>query len=377
MYIQYNNIYVFKERNIGRKQLSSAFVQYDIIKPIYLKFKNDLKRHLKSTIGKGGVRRYQYQVGNNPANYNPANYADFQKVYDEFIKTGDLTITASEFADSHTYLQDYWNNNYSKNSRDTQPKKSGDKNYFNRETHLADTVINFWYKYKSATNINYNEYLRYIKHNLRNKCFTKLCDKKKDKQTSDYIEFYDRSMMMSPEIKYCKFYNNGTDKVKNFMENKTFNADEKIKEQIIQLEISSIPRDMIYNCERGSANIPSYENMIELLNELYCVVISYNIKNPKKVDEYIKSANKLFNRLYALQINDLQEMNCDNFDMAKKFGNKINEFGNKLYKMLPRKGGKSKVKKPTKPKVKKPTKPKVKKVTKPKVKKVTKPKVNK
>ena len=357
MYIQYNNIYVFKERTIGKNNMSSAFVQYDIIKPIYLKFKNDLKRHLKPTIGKGGVRRYQYQVGNNPANYNPANYADFQKVYDEFIKHGDLTIIASEFADSHTSLQDYWNNNYSENYRDTQPKKSGDKNYFNRETHLADTVINFWYNYKSVTNINYNEYLRYIKHNLRNKCFTKFCDKKKDLQTSDYIEFYDRSMTLSPEIKYCKFYNNEKGKV---------------------IEIS-IPKQMIYNCQRtlDGMSIYNYENMIELLNELYCVVISYNIKNPKKVDEYIKSANKLFNRLYALQINDLQEMNCDNFDMAKKFGNKINEFGNKLYKMLPRKGGKSKVKKPTKPKVKKPTKPKVKKETKPKVKKVTKPKVKK
>ena len=140
-----------------------------------------------------------------------------------------------------------------------------------------------------------------------------------------------------------------------------------------------------------------YELMIEILNEVYSVIILHNINN-KKLVKLIISANKLFSRLYALKIENMRIMGCQNFGVIKKFGNK-------LYNLL-QKGGKPKVKKPTKPKVKKPTKttkptkpnkptkptkpakptkPKVKKptkskvnkTTKPKVKKVTKPKTNK
>ena len=99
-----------------------------------------------------------------------------------------------------------------------------------------------------------------------------------------------------------------------------------------------------------------YELMIEILNEVYSVIILHNINNKKLVEKLIISANKLFSRLYALKIENMRIMGCQNFGVIKKFGNK-------LYNLL-QKGGKPKVKKPTKPKVKKPTKPKVKKPTK-------------
>tara|TARA_Y100000389_G_scaffold35665_1_gene30330 strand:- start:360 stop:950 length:591 start_codon:yes stop_codon:yes gene_type:complete len=195
------------------------------------------------------------------------------RVYDEFINKGDLKITANYFAGNNETLDEYWNNNYSKNYMDTKPKKPGVRNHFTKKTHLADTVINFWYKYKSANNINYNDYLQYIKSELRNKCFTKLCDKSKksDKQTPKrvYVTYYDKSMMLSPlspDITFFPFY-----KEEDIINQETEN--EKLKEIIID-------KFSIYPCRVNS--IQTYEQMIELLNELYCVLISYNIKNKKK-----------------------------------------------------------------------------------------------
>jgi len=162
-------------------------------------------------------------------------------------------------------------------------------------------------------------------------------------------------------------------------------------------DIRAHTQGIVYNCvnnivdertrgETQQKTRAQYEFMIELINELYSTIILFNIvQNPAQAKADIKSANKLFRRLYAVKANRKDKMDSNfYFDrlprlslppLLKKF--MVNKGGKKETKPKVKKPTKPKVKKETKPKVKKPTKSKVKKPTKSKVKKETNPKVKK
>ena len=166
------------------------------------------------------------------------------------------------------------------------------------------------------------------------------------------------------------------------------------RKDIYLTDILTDTKGIAYNCvknfnttETERETRAQYEFMIELINELYSTIILHNIKqDPSKAREYIKSANKLFRRLFAVKAELINKMDSNfyldrlpnPFFYLDRLPNPFRKKGGKKEtKPKVKKETKPKVKKPTKPKVKKPTKSKVKKETKPKVKKPTKPKVKK
>mgnify|MGYP006138101935 FL=1 len=198
-------------------------------------------------------------------------------------------------------------------------------NISKKEYFIRENVLRYWFDYHHKINQDPLIYLDKFKNFLKN-YFVDYCNIKEPKPYN-YIEIYN----------YWTFENN----------------DMILKKPTI-----------LYNNDITL----KYDLLIDILNDLYCVIICYYIDNEKKINELIISANKLFYRLYSIKIKE--KLFCKDIGMINKFRN----FGNKFFQ---RTNGGKKINNVTKPKVKKVTKPKINKVTKPNLKKSTKSKVKK
>ena len=321
---RYYNDNVFIERRSDPLDYGKH-VQYQIIQLIYLRFKSKLENLLQ----------------HHDNHYYYPNAEEFIKKYYFFIENDHLNIEHTDRSDGHKTLEEYWNAKYY--SFLGKPKE------FDRKKHILEDVIYYWYYYQESHGIDYKIYLNILKHNLR-RCFKNFCSKQYDPNKEMSLEYGDVKFGHLDENENLKIYDTSFKK---------------------------------YICNNSYKFDINYHFLIKLLNHVYCIIISINITNIKKLQEIIDSANKLFTRLYALGIKNKTLMKCEYFNegMITKFGNMFNKkkggIVNKVTKPKVKKVIKSKVKKVTKPKVNKVTKPKTKKVTKPKVKRVIKPKVTK
>ena len=293
------------------ERLPNIDIQYLYFMPIFLRFKEELKQKLiKKNIN--GHFLYEYPI--NAKEFTDAfkKFVNYDKLSTYSNNTEDMPITNSLFVQKI----------------DDMKKKIEDikKDILIKKYFIRENVLRYWFEYHHKINEDPLIYLDKLKNFLK-KFFVDYCNGKEDLKYDTYIEFY----------KYMTFENS----------------------------------EIIYNLP-GKMNYvhitQNYDLLIDILNDLYCVIICYYIDNEKKISEFIISANKLFHRLYSIMIND--KSFCKNIGMINKFRN----FGSKFFQ---RTNGGKKIKKPTKPKINKVTKPKVKKVTKPKDKKPTKPKVKK
>ena len=365
----------------------------EIFNRIYLTFKNDIKELLRPKDISSDILENPLPI----SMYEYPDYEDFLNVYKKFSifkNTNDI----KDFSICEGNMQ----------SNNIMNDILRGYNKYMTERQIIDNVLNRWYEdkmhsLKSNNNLSYTEYLEKLKSLLRENCFRKLC-------TNGVNSINDYNTDIIPYIEFTPFYDKLSD-INQFILKPKYLGEEslKYKPEILQkwdneLEIIKKKKSIylsdvvvntekiVYNCGWSPQSVssphtvwwyePEYDFIIELLNELYSVIILYNINNPQKAKAYIKSANKLFRRLYFLKRQLKNKMDCNNFFFKKYFPGKYFLKGGKpkvkkATKPKVKKESKPKVKKPTKPKVKKETIAKVKKETKPKVKKPTKPKVKK